>query len=60
MDDYRATAFYVAVWYAFLAALGAVLLIVLQRCRTGRRLPDRRQPCTAVRARSDGPGGPAE
>ena len=29
MDDYRATAFYVAVWYAFLAALGAVLLIVL-------------------------------
>lgn len=29
MDDYRATAFYLAVWYAFLAALGAVLLIVL-------------------------------
>jgi hypothetical protein len=29
MDDYRATAFYVAIWYAFLAALGAVLLIVL-------------------------------
>src|SRR2546421_12646948 len=29
MDSYRETAFYLAVWYAILAALGAVLLIVL-------------------------------
>ncbi len=29
MDGYRATAFYLAVWYAFLTALGSVLLIVL-------------------------------
>jgi hypothetical protein len=29
MDSYRDTAFYLAVWYAFLTALGAVLLISL-------------------------------
>ena len=29
MDSYRETAFYLAVWYAILAALGAVLLIAL-------------------------------
>jgi hypothetical protein len=29
MDTFRATAFYLALWYAVLAALGAVLLIVL-------------------------------
>ena len=29
MDSYRETAFYLAVWYAFLAALGAILLIAL-------------------------------
>jgi hypothetical protein len=29
MDGYRATAFYLAVWYAFLATLGVVLLIAL-------------------------------
>ena len=29
MDPFRATAFHLAVWYAVLAALGAVLLIVL-------------------------------
>jgi len=29
MDSYRETAFYLAVWYAILAALGAVLVIAL-------------------------------
>ena len=29
MDTFRATAFYLALWYAILAALGAVLLIAL-------------------------------
>ena len=29
MDTFRATAFYLALWYAVLAALGAVLLIAL-------------------------------
>jgi hypothetical protein len=29
MDTFRATAFHLAVWYAVLAALGAVLLIAL-------------------------------
>ena len=43
MDRYRDTAFYLALWYAVLTALGAILLIALNDVGAGHRLPDRRQ-----------------
>ena len=51
MDGFRETAFYLALWYAFLAALGAVLLIALNDVGAGHRLPDRRQLRCCSRSR---------